>query len=438
MAVDQTVTRKTPRFFYGWVIVALSFFTLFAAIGTRWSFGVFYVAVLSTFDWSRADTAGAFSLAMITHGLFAPLSGYLIDRFGPRWLFPLGGLFLALGLTVASRIQTIWQFYLCFGMGLGLGINTLSFSPNMSRIPLWFVSKRGLASGIVLSGIGIGSLIMVPLVEFAIVHLGWRNALLLLAAFILCLLVPVNALFQRRTPEDVGQYADGEPPRFSGSGHSGSGGGRTLSPSQKTQTQWTLKMAFRTGPFWWLNFIGLCQGFLFNMLLVHQVVYFVDMGYSSVFAASLLGMVGLFSSAGGILSGKLSDRMGREVTYTLGSLLAFCGILMLILVKGAGFTWMLYGFVLLYGLGQGSLLPLTASTTGDLFPGRSLGKIFSMQSIWFGIGAAAGPYLGGVLYDLRGSYFVPFLLLLVAIAVGNGAIWFAAPRRRISGGLSPS
>lgn len=432
MAVDQRMTHKIPRLYYGWIIAALSCFTMFTAVGTRWSFGVFYVAILSEFDWSRADTAAAFSLGMIMHGLFAPVTGYLIDRFGPRWLFPLGGLFLTAGLAVASRIQTLWQFYVCFGMVLGVGINTLSFSPNMSRIPLWFISKRGLASGIVLSGIGIGSLIMVPLVEVAIFHLGWRSALLLLAAFIVCFPVPMNALFQRRSPEDVGQYPDGVPPRFSGSGHPRSRGGRVLSPSQKTLTQWTLKMAFKARPFWWLNLIAFCQGFLFNMLLVHQVVYIVDAGYSSIFAASLLGIVGLLSSAGGILSGNLSDRVGREVTYTVGSLFAFSGILMLIRVGGAHSTWMLYGFVLLYGLGQGALMPLTASTTGDLFPGRSLGKIFSMQSIWFGLGAATGPYLGGVLYDLRGSYFIPFLMLLVAIVLGTGALWFAAPRRRIS------
>ncbi len=424
------MTTKSRRFYYGWVIVALSCFTMFTAVGTRWSFGVFYVTILSEFNWSRADTAVAFSLGMIIHGLFAPVTGYLIDRFGPRWLFPLGACFLVAGLAVASRIQNIWQFYLCFGMVIGVGINTLSFSPNMSRIPLWFISKRGLASGIVLSGIGIGSMIVVPLVEVAIARLGWRNALLLIAAFILCTLVPMNALFQRRSPEDVGQHPDGVPNPLSKSPARGAGSGRGMGPSQKSQPQWTLKMAIRTKAFWWINLIAFCQGFLFNMLVVHQVVYIVDMGHSTIFAASLLGMVGLIASAGGILCGQLSDRGGRETTYTVGSLFAAGGILMLILAQGPNSTWMLYGFVLLYGLGQGALMPLAASTTGDLFPGKSLGKIFSMQSIWFGLGAATGPWLGGVLYDLRGSYFIPFLMLLVAIAAGTVAIWFAAPRRR--------
>jgi len=432
MEDDHVTAPKVPGFYYGWVIVALSCFTMFTAVGTRWSFGVLYVAILSEFGWGRADTAGAFSLGMIIHGIFAPVTGYLVDRFGPRWLFPLGGIFLVAGLVVASRIQTIWQFYLCFGIVIGIGVNTLSFSPNMSRIPLWFISKRGLASGIVLSGIGIGSMIVVPLVEVAIGLLGWRNALLLLGAFILCTVVPVNALFQRRSPEDVGQSPDGVPSRISGFPTPGSGSRTALSHLQRAQPQWTLKMAFKTKPFWWINLIAFCQGFLFNMLVVHQVAHIVDIGHSRIFAASLLGMVGLIASAGGILCGKLSDRVGRESAYTVGSLFAFSGILMLILARDADSTWMLYGFVLLYGLGQGALMPLAASATGDLFPGKSLGKIFSMQSIWFGLGAAMGPYMGGVLYDARGSYLIPFLMLLVVIAVSTGAFWFAAPRRRIS------
>ena len=426
---DQKMMREAPRFYYGWVIVAVSCFTMFTAVGTRWSFGVFYVSILNEYGWGRADTAGAFSLGMIIHGLFAPATGYLIDRFGPRWLFPLGAIFLVVVLAVASRIETIWQFYICFGLVIGVGINTLSFSPNMSRIPLWFISKRGLASGIVLSGIGIGSMIVVPLVEVAIAHLGWRNALLLIAAFILCTLVPMNALFQRRSPEDVGQHPDGAPAPSWKTRAQAAGSGRDTPPLQQSQPQWTLKMAIRTKQFWWINLIAFCQGFLFNMLVVHQVVHIVDMGYSTIFAASLLGMVGLIASAGGILCGQLSDRGGRETTYTVGSLFASSGILMLILARGPNATWLLYGFVLLYGLGQGALMSLAASTTGDLFPGKSLGKIFSMQSIWFGLGAATGPWIGGVLYDVRGSYFIPFLMLLVAIAAGTVAIWMAAPRR---------
>lgn len=149
---------KTPRFYYGWVIVGVSFLTLFFSLGTRFSFGVFYVAILKEYGWGRGETAGAFSLALVIHALFAMVTGTLIDRFGPRTLFPIGATFLAMGLAATSRITAIWHLYLFFGVVMAMGINTLAFSPHMSLIPKWFTTKRGLASGLVLVNICLGLL----------------------------------------------------------------------------------------------------------------------------------------------------------------------------------------------------------------------------------------------------------------------------------------
>ena len=101
---------KNERFYYGWVIVGVSFLTLFASLGIRSSFGVFYVAILREYGWGRADTAGAFSLAMVIHGLFGLVTGSLIDRFGPRTLFPLGATLLAIGLQGLSGITHRFQW----------------------------------------------------------------------------------------------------------------------------------------------------------------------------------------------------------------------------------------------------------------------------------------------------------------------------------------
>ena len=141
--------RKTDRVYYGWVIVVVSFFTLFFTLGTRFSSGLFYVAILKECGWGRAATAGAFSLAMLIHGFFAIVTGTLIDRFGPRALFPIGAIFLAIGLAAASRINAIWHLYLFFGVVMAMGINTISFAPHMSRIPKWFIRRGGLASGLI-------------------------------------------------------------------------------------------------------------------------------------------------------------------------------------------------------------------------------------------------------------------------------------------------
>jgi len=137
-------------------------------MGTRISFGVYYIAILGEYGWGRAETAGAFSMAMVFHAIFAPVTGTLIDRFGPRKLFPLGATFMFLGLLGASRISAIWHLYLFFGVVMAIGINTLSYSPHMSIIPKWFIRRRGLASGLVLSGVGLEALVLVPFNELMI------------------------------------------------------------------------------------------------------------------------------------------------------------------------------------------------------------------------------------------------------------------------------
>lgn len=416
------VKEKPPGFYYGWVIVGVSFFTLFIAVGVRLSFSVFFIAILKEYGWSRAETAGAFSLAMIVHGLFAPITGSLIDRFGPRRLFPLGSGLLILGLLAASRIAAVWQLYLFFGVMVAIGINTLSYSPHMSLIPRWFVRKRGLAAGLVLAGIGMGALFIVPAVELVIDSLGWRWAFLVLAGIVMVTLVPLTLVFHRNSPEEVGQFPDGEAP--------------IISPSEKEGEDhrgalprvWTLADALGTWEFWCMMLVLFCNGFMMNMLVVHQAIYLVDVGYSTIAAASMVGLVGLLGSIGGILCGHLSDRAGRELVYTLGSALAFAGGICLMLLSEVPCLWLLAAFVTFYGIGYGSFGPITASISGDFFPGKSLGRILAIQSMAFGLGGATGPFLGGYFHDRTGSYMVPFLFLLISILLGTLAVWMAKAR----------
>ncbi len=420
--------RKSQGFYYGWVIVAVSFITLFVALGTRISFGVFYVAILADYGWGRGETAGAFSLAMVVHASFALVTGALIDRFSPRKLFPLGTILLVIGLVAASRITAIWHLYLCFGVIMAMGINSIGFGPHMALIPRWFVRKRGLASGLALSGMGIGALAIVPLMEFIIEIMGWRSAFLILAGIILGLVFPATSIFQRRSPSEVRQHPDGVDPGASEIGATQRKEEAKGTPPSNTLQNWTFGAAVRTKAFRWIGLVVFSHGFCANMLLVHQAVHVIDLGFSKMLAASLLGLVGLLTSAGGILLGFLSDRVGRELSFTLGSSAALLGILFLILVGDASSVWMLYAFVILYGLGQGGLGPIYSSSMADLFAGPSLGRIMATMSIEYGLGGALGASMAGYFYDWMGSYFIPFLFLLVGFSLGILGIWMAATR----------
>lgn len=421
------MNNKISHFYYGWIIVAVSTFTLFLVSGTRFSFGVYYIAILGEYGWGRAETAGAFSLAMVFHAIFAPVTGTIIDRFGPRKLFPLGAIIFFLGLLAASRISNIWHLYLIFGVVMAMGINTMSYSPHMSIIPKWFIRRRGLASGLVISGIGFGSLVLVPFNELMIDMLGWRSAFLILSIIILCSLVPLTAIFHRRSPREIGLYPDGLTSEDNGSFHLQPEKNEVASRAIKS---WSFHSAVHVRAFWFMVLAGTCDGFIINMLLVHQAVYLVDMGYSKLLAASLVGLVGLFRSAGGILCGFLSDHIGGKAGYTLGSMLSFTGILFLIFIKDSFSPWMPYAFAILFGLGNGGKMPMTATITGDLFPGNALGRILAIQSVGFGIGGALGPYLGGYFFDQMGTYLVPFSLLLASIILAVFSIWMAASHHR--------
>ena len=148
-----------------------------------------------------------------------------------------------------------------------------------------------------------------------------------------------------------------------------------------------------------------------------------------MFAATIIGSVGLLGSIGTITFGTLSDRMGRESGYFIASAAASLGVLLLIFVDGSSLKWLLYVFAITYGLGNGGLLSILAAATGDIFSGNALGRILSTQGISFGVGSALGAYLGGYFFDQKGSYTIPFIVVLLSIIASAVAFWIAAPRK---------
>lgn len=409
--------------------MAVSFLTVFFVLGTRSSFGLFYTAILSEYGWGRAETAGAFSLLMIIHAVMSPVSGILIDRFGPRKLFPIGGFILGVGLVLSSFISEIWHFYLYFGLIMALGINTQSFAPQMSRIPRWFVQKRGLASGLVMSGMGTGTFFLAIMIGFIITTWGWRYAFIILSLFIFCIVVPMNAIFQRNGPEEVGQTIEGTGLKMHREDVLGGENRQRQNETPLTKNMWTFSAALRTKSFWGFFYMGFTQGLYINTIVVHLVPHLIDLGFSRMFAAGMVGSIGILGSLGTILFGSLSDRVGREAGYSIASASSAFGVMLLILTDHSSLKWMLYVFVIAYSLGTGGLSAITAAATGDIFSGNTLGLIISTQAVSFGVGSAIGAYFGGYFFDQRGSYTIPFIMVLLSIITGAFALWAAAPRK---------
>ena len=167
--------RRLP-FYYGWIIVAVTFITMGIGVNARTSFSLFFSPIVDEFGWDRGITAGAFSVGFLVSALLSPLMGKLMDRSGPRTVMELGVVLMGAGLLLAPLTTQPWHLYVTIGCLVGAGSICLGYSGQSLFLPNWFVRRRGLAVGLAFAGVGIGSIIILPWVQFLIDRSGWRPA----------------------------------------------------------------------------------------------------------------------------------------------------------------------------------------------------------------------------------------------------------------------
>lgn len=425
----KKITDAIP-FYYGWIIVAVSFITLGLAFGVWYSFSVFFLAIIKDFGWNRASTSSIFSLFIICHYLSAAVIGHLIDRFGPRWLIPAGALWLSGFLLLVSGSTTLPQFYLTYGLGAAIGVSLIGFVPHATTLPRWFVHRRGLAVGIAMSGIGVGMLTIPPLMEYIIQLHGWRFAYRILALLVLSA-IPLNIIFQRHDPGQIGTIADGKSTAVTTSSKVQK---RKLVILDQTwaETRWTAANAVKTRRFWLLAIAFFFGPFAVQGTLLHAVTCLVDGGLSFAKAASVFGLLGICGSGGKIFIGFLADHLTRETANSIGMATASLGIAALLAVPWQP-TIFSYLFAAGFGIGYGAAAPLFPSIAADLFQGPTFGRIFGLLSLFLGLGGASGAWIAGRIFDLTHSYHYAFILTIISLWLSCLSFWLAAPRnvRRI-------
>ncbi len=410
--------------YYGWIIVAIALISMGFWLGIRNSFSVFYVALLEDFPWSRADSAGVQSMALISYTALAPLVGGLIDRFGPRRVIVPGILVLTLGLALSATTNTLTQFYFFYGVIMGGGITCVGIVSYSAILSHWFEKKRGLASGIAVSGMGLGTFVLVPVSQRFISMWGWRMTFIAIGALTLIILLPLNGLFLRHKPEEVDQYIDGIC-------------GKELidKPSseatEKTalQSDWTPGKALLSPNFWALMAFCFFSIIGIYVILVHNVRFLVDQGIDKMTAALIFAVVGGISSVFRIFWGWLSDRVGREITFTMGMICACIGVGFLILIERTGARGFIYAFALFFGIGWGVSAPMFMSTAADLFKGRIFGLIYGLVEGGIGVAGAFGAWMAGFIFDKYQSYQWAFILTIIVFIISCFFIWLAAPRK---------
>jgi MFS family permease len=422
-------------FFYGWVVVAVTFITMGIGVNARTAFSLFFPPILSEFGWDRGVTAGAFSFGFIVSAFMSPLIGRLMDRAGPRAVMELGVVLMASGLLLAPLTRQPWHFYLTIGVPVGAGSVCLGYSGFSLFLPNWFIRRRGLAMGIAFAGVGIGSVTLLPWVQYMIEHSGWRAACATLGLVMLVVLVPINLLLRKR-PEDIGLEADGDTVHAAASAKAVS---NILDPTWAA-TDWTLPRAVRTARFWWICLGYFCGLYIWYAVQVHQTKFLLDIGFSPNLAVWALGLVSLLGIPGQIALGHLSDRIGREAIWAIASFGFVICFACLIALKYEPSLALVYLMVFTQGaLGYG-LTSIMGAVVLEIFQGKHYGSIFGSIMLTALAGGAAGPWVTGLVHDVTGSYTIAFAIGIVVSLLSAIAIWRASPGkvRAVAGKLRPA
>jgi MFS family permease len=394
--------------------------TLALAYGIWYSYSVILVALLDEFGWSRSVLAGAFSVFTIVHGGLNPWIGALCARAGGLRVMAFGGVAMGVTLFADSFISTPLELYLGFGVATALAVAAAGWIPALVYVQREFQDRLGLSIGIVSAGVGVGMLLVVPLAQLLIDAFGWRTAFQVLGLISVVWIVPSSLWLMRQ-------------PRFENRGQSPIKQNREKSGSDPDFRGATLREAMRTQPFWLLVaaffFGNLCS----QTLHVHQVAYLVDHGLAAIVAASVVGVVGLSSIAGKIGGGWLSDRMERELVYVAGIAIMSVSALVLLALGAAPTVLGAYGYAVLLGVGYSATASLIPAMVSDRFSGAHFGAIVGVGLMGSAAGSALGPLIAGRLYDVTGSYTLPFLIAAACGVVAGAAGWRARSLRKFSG-----
>ena len=371
---DTTTPAPEPP--YAWVVVWACFGSLALIFGVSYSFAAFFASFAAEFAAQRADVALVFGLCGLIYFVLGVGGGMLADRFGPRAVCMAGMACIAAGLLGTSLAQSMATVYLCYGVGIGIGI-ALVYTPSIACVQPWFTRRRGLAAGIASAGIGAGTLVVPLLASGAIAWLQWRDALRLLALAVLVLGLGCAALMRRAPAAQAASGTRQAPP-----GH-------------------TLREALHSRKFWWLYLGAVLAAPSMFVPFAHVSAAARDAGIDTAQAVGLVGLVGMGSLIGRFAIGALADRLGRTLT--------------LVLMQGAmGASYLLWAgaasyplfalFALCFGLSYGGIVSLLPALCMDYFGARAVASIIGTLYSGAALGNLLGPVLAGLVFDRTGSY----------------------------------
>lgn len=374
----------------GWIVVAAGFMLVLILYGAYYSFGVFLKPMLDDLGWSTAVTTGATSVYLVVHGALAIAMGHLSDKYGPRWVVVVGAVLIAVGYVLISRINAPWHLYICLGVMVGIGMGA-AYVPPLATVTKWFVTRRGLALGIVAAGVGVGQIILPPLLKYIITEFGWRDSFVIVGVATIIIGVPAALLL--RNPPDIDEN-------------------QLNNSYNDDQANWKIRKVLKTPSYWFLQGVFASLVFGTNLVMTHLVAHIEYNGFEPVPAALTLTLIGISGIFGRIISGAGADRFGNR------AMVAICLSLQVIVFGTLIWIDQLWAFYLvgiIYGLGYGGTLPLVIKMSSEFFGTSSAGAIFGILLFGASIGGAIGVPLAGYIHDVTDEYSTAFLIATIVI-----------------------
>ena len=403
------------RIHYDWVIAAASLVIGTTAYGVYYSFTLFYPFMVQEMGWGRAEISGALTVGLIAYGVFALPMGWLLDRVGPRITIGAGGLLFGLGTFLGSQVTELWQVYALYGFLTAIGMGA-AWAPLVSTISRWFVKRRGFAVGIGSIGGGTGAFVWTPLISQLIVTYGWRQAYAI-TGVLAGLLIVGAAMLMWRDPQAKGggvPYGATAPRDAIGSPDPRQLTGATLTEAIHTRAFWVMIVMFGI---WWFG--G-------SIIYVQLAPFALEKGFDVGQAALIVACFGAGNGVGKISMGMLSDRIGPRLAFALATMVA--AIVMVAMVPTLH-PLLLAGLGFAFGVGYGGGSPELTTITVEMFGLRSLGMLMGMMMALMGTLGAGGPLLGGLMYDLTGSYAPAYLIGAALLLSATGLVCLLRPPR---------
>ncbi len=384
------------------MIVILTFAMNMIGRGVTETFAVFLLPVQEGLAVSRSEITLTYSIYMLANGATGPFAGQLIDRLGARVTYGLGILSLGIGYFLAGYATHIVHYYICVGLLGGIGAASLGMVAASSLLSRWFVNRIGSVMSLPYAAVGAGMIALPPLAQLLVGWYGWRASHQFIGAGVLALFPLLMMLPLGRIT--AGSFAWQER--------------RAVQTGTASRNPWPVSVAIRTRAFW-----GLFSAYCFTSIsayavLPQSVAALIESGFAPMLAASAFGMMGLLSTLGIVAIGWMSDRFGRLITVTISYLVTILGVLALIATVHAPSLFLMYAFVVCFGLMQGARGPILVALVSVLYPGGGVGSIFGALSLGLGIGAAFGSWASGLLYQVAGGYTASFGLAVLSSTAG--------------------